>query len=84
MIIIDNGLGIGASVSAKGSAEYNEKLEAQINGAKIYGESPALDCPQGGLGGYCFKISKCGLMASTFNWSGMPYHPDTPSPKPHH
>lgn len=43
--MIDNGLGVGVGMAAdKGTVEYT-KLEGWIVDSKIYGESPAHDCP---------------------------------------
>jgi len=67
--IIDNGLGVGVGMALPGSVEYNEGIEGHITDSKIYGESPAHDCPQAGKGGYCFKLDKCGLMAATYSRS---------------
>ena len=82
--MIDNGLGVGVGMAGKkGSSEYNE-MGAYIVNSKIYGESPAHDCPQQKQGGYCFRMNKCGLMASTFSIAENPFHPTSPSPKPNH
>ena len=46
MIMVDNGLGVGVGMAAKKfSPEDYSDMEGQIIGTKIYGESPALDCP---------------------------------------
>lgn len=55
MKMIDNRLGVGVGMAAVGPAEYLE-MGAYIVDSKIYGESPAHDCPQEGNGGYCFKF----------------------------
>ena len=46
MKMIDNGLGVGLGMASKlGSPEEYGSLEGHMIGNKIYGESPAHDCP---------------------------------------
>jgi hypothetical protein len=52
--------------------------------SKIYGNSPAPDCPQQGKGGYCDKSTRCGLMSAVSIQGAKPIHPMMPSPKPYH
>jgi len=79
---IDNGLGLGIGLNA-GVNNY-DKIVMRFRNSKIYGESPAPDCPQNGQGGYCFKFEKCGLMSAISITKTKPIHPDKPSPKPYH
>jgi len=77
---IDNGLGLGIGTITDG----NEKYTMLFRNSKIYGESPAPDCPQGGKGGYCDKGDRCGLMSAISIQGAKPIHPMKPSPKPYH
>lgn len=56
----------------------------KFRNSKIYGESPAPDCPQNGKGGYCDKGERCGLMSAVSLTGAKPIHPMMPSPKPYH
>ena len=51
---------------------------------KVYGESDIPDCPQGGNGGYCFKIDKYGFFAGGGIWKGKEMHISAVSPLPPH
>lgn len=42
--MIDNGLGVGAGIASDAEDEHRH-MEARIIDSKIYGESPAHDCP---------------------------------------
>jgi len=42
---IDNGLGLGIGMVMAGSRQY-DTLSMTFKDSKIYGESPAPDCPQ--------------------------------------
>lgn len=57
-------------------------MRVELNNNKIYGESPAPDCPP--QGGYCYRGTKCGLMSSIFIRGQKPLHPTMASPKPYH
>jgi hypothetical protein len=83
MIMVDNILGLGLSMTAGPSGEY-ASMRVDLNDNKIYGESPAPDCPQARQGGYCYRGTKCGLMSSIFIRGGKPLHPTMASPKPYH
>ena len=75
MIGIDNvrGLSVGGMFKEYTNSTMN------LHESKIYGESPSPDCPQGGKGGYCFKLSKCGLRSSWASLKGRTFHPVNPS-----
>lgn len=76
------GLSVGA---AHGESTEYLNTTVQLHSSRIYGESPMPDCPQNGLGGYCFKdLVKCGLTSSYSQWTGMTFHPVIPSGKPMH
>lgn len=81
MIMIDNKFGFGVSMSAGPLGEYFD-MKAEMNNNKIFGESPIPDCPP--KGGYCYRGSKCGLMASIFIRVKKPLLPAAMSPKPYH
>ena len=79
---IDNGLGLGiGGVMPKMS---HDRLTLRFKNSKIYGESPAPDCPQDGKGGYCDKSEKCGFMAATTITKPKFIHPIPSSAKPYH
>ena len=52
--------------------------------SKIYGESPAPDCPQNGEGGYCIRMDKCGIWSSSVIVKTKDIHPTAASKKPYH
>jgi len=79
---IDNGLGLGIGTIT--SMNEPETYTMLFRNSKIYGESPAPDCPQDSKGGYCDKGSRCGLMSAVSITGGKPIHPMMPSPKPYH
>jgi hypothetical protein len=81
MTAIDNALGIGVGLAMKGPNEYKDVV-MELNDNKIYGESPAPDCPPDG--GYCQKFDKCGFMTAVALHGAKPIHPTMPSPKPYH
>ena len=78
---IDNGLGLGIGATNEGKETYT----MLFRNSKIYGESPAPDCPQNGRGGYCDKSSRCGLMSAiSLEPKPKPIHPLAPTFKPYH
>jgi hypothetical protein len=79
---IDNGLGLG--IGAIATADTYDPVIMKFRKSKIYGESPAPDCPQDGNGGYCDKGERCGLMSAIAITGAKPIHPMMPSPKPYH
>jgi hypothetical protein len=81
MTMIDNKLGLGLSMTAGIKGDYFN-MSVELNNNKIYGESPAPDCPING--GYCIKGDKCGLMSTIFIRGAKPLHPSSSSPKPYH
>jgi hypothetical protein len=79
---IDNGLGLGiGNIAGVGNMD---PVIMKMRNSKVYGESPASDCPQNGKGGYCDRGEKCGIMSAIAITGAKPIHPTMPSPKPYH
>lgn len=66
MVMIDNAMGIAANLGG-GKTIRLQRL-------KIYGESPIPDCPDNG--GYCFKISKYGVLSSNVGGGAKDLFPE--------
>ena len=81
MIMIDNIYGFSASMAAGDKGEYAD-MKTEMNHNKFYGESPAPDCPSNG--GYCYRGSKCGIMAAVFIRKKKALLPAAASKKPYH
>jgi len=84
MTMIDNGLGMGMMRAPSVKGEYDKDAVVELNDNKLFGASPSPDCPQDGKGGYCDKLSRCGLLSSMFVRGGASMHPQSPSGKPYY
>jgi hypothetical protein len=83
MTSIDNMRGIGLGMCQKEGKRGHLNSSMEMRDSKIYGESPAPDCPQNGAGGYCFKQPKCGIWSASSIIKNKEIYPTAASKKPY-
>jgi hypothetical protein len=81
--MIDNAGGFSINVNNK-AQEYSGKLQVEASYNKFYGETSSPDCPQSGLGGFCYKGNKLAVMATTSFNGAKQRHPDMLVTLPYH
>lgn len=85
MTLVDNRYGIHVAKGIKDPVGLiKERADIAFNDIRIYGESDSPDCPQNGVGGFCYSKEKVGYLSALSVEGGKAFHETLPPMIPLH